>query len=263
MLGSFAEYLALPRADINLTRIPKNVSFVEAASLGCRFTTAYRAVVQQGKLKKEETVAVFGCGGLGLSCIMIAAATNTTNMVGDADHVNNDFDNDAASKNKRTIIAIDVSEQALEKALQVGATHVVNARSMKNEQVRREVCKLTSGNLGADLSIDAAGFASTCENAVHCTRKRMVQVGLGNTPVVIPMGSRVVGKELEIVGSHGFRATDMPHLLQLVAEKKLNVGALIERRVTLEEGARAIQDMDHKSPLGFTVVTDFSQRPQR
>jgi alcohol dehydrogenase len=81
MLGSFAEFLALPRADLNLCLIPPNVSFVEAAALGCRFTTAYRAVVQQGRLDTKKgneanrmSVGVFGCGGLGLSCIMIAAA---------------------------------------------------------------------------------------------------------------------------------------------------------------------------------------------
>mmetsp|Transcript_12540 Transcript_12540/g.35867 ORF Transcript_12540/g.35867 Transcript_12540/m.35867 type:complete len:223 (-) Transcript_12540:687-1355(-) len=74
MMGSFAEYLALPRADRNLSVIPEGVSFVEAAALGCRFTTAYRAVVQQGDIQTRQTVAVFGCGGLGLSCVMIAAA---------------------------------------------------------------------------------------------------------------------------------------------------------------------------------------------
>ena len=72
--GSFAEFVALPRADRNLARLPAEVSFEAAAALGCRGTTAYRAVVQQGRLGEGESVAVFGCGGLGLSCVMMAKA---------------------------------------------------------------------------------------------------------------------------------------------------------------------------------------------
>lgn len=86
----------------------------------------------------------------------------------------------------------------------------------------------------------------------------MVQVGLpiGEVPPVIPMGV-VAGRELELVGSHGFAATDLPDLLQMVVNGTLDPGRLVERQVTLEEGAQAIQDMDQGSPLGITVVTQF------
>ena len=243
--GSFAEYVALPRADRNLRHIPPSVSFVQAAALGCRFTTAYRAVLQQGRLQEtpNATVAVFGAGGLGLSCIMLAVAAGTAT----------------------TIIAVDVSRRALEKAQELGATHVIQATrdddtNSSNERVRTQVLEMTNGH-GADLSIDAAGFASTCENAVYATKRggRMVQVGLPigdeNQPV-IPMGL-VAGRELELVGSHGFAAQDLPDLLQLVVDGTLDPARLVEQEVTLEEGAQAIEDMDHGSPLGITVVTKF------
>jgi len=244
--GSFAEYVHLPRAARNVKKIPAAVSFVQAAALGCRFTTAYRAVLQQGRLTKGETLAVFGCGGVGLSCIMIAAAAG-------------------ASK----IIAVDVSLEALQKARELGATHTVQSqRDAPNDAdaVRRQVKALCEQqhhhDQGADVCIDAAGFAATCENAVYCTRRagRMVQVGLpiGDVPPVVPMGL-VAGWEIEIYGSHGFSSDDLPGLLDMVAQGGLDPGRLVEREVTLAEGAQAIQDMDKGSPLGITMVTKFNQ----
>jgi alcohol dehydrogenase len=230
--GSFAQFVALPRADRNLRMIPKGVTFVEAAALGCRFTTAYRAVLQQGRLKSGETVAVFGCGGLGLSCIMLAQGASI-------------------------IIAIDVNVAALEKSKTLGATHTIHVSS--DEQVRAEVWRI-SRNEGVDVAIDAAGVPSSCENAVYCTRRagRMVQVGLpiGGRPPLVPMGL-VASRELELIGSHGFAAHDLPDLLGMVADGRLTPMSLVEQCVTLEQGAQTLMDMDHISPLGMTVITDF------
>mmetsp|Transcript_18213 Transcript_18213/g.39707 ORF Transcript_18213/g.39707 Transcript_18213/m.39707 type:complete len:380 (-) Transcript_18213:124-1263(-) len=255
MLGSFAEFVEIKRADRNLRILPKGVSFVEAAALGCRFTTAYRAVIQQGlglkigdhrkdfgRSSNKITVCVFGCGGLGLSCIAIAQAFREEGNI-------------------ESIIAVDVSDRALDKALTLGADRVVNVKSlgMKDDAVRKKVMEFTNG-LGAELTIDAAGFSSTCENAVHTCRRggRMVQVGLpiGGRPPQIPMGA-VAGKELEIVGSHGFAATELPDLLNFVQSGKLQVRNLIEKEVNLSEGLEALMAMDTQSPLGITVITRF------
>lgn len=252
MYGSFAEYVEITRADRNLRVLPSSVSFVEAAALGCRFTTAYRAVVQQGlglankycsnSESLEKAMCVFGCGGLGLSCIMIAKAFQEEGNID-------------------SIIAVDVSEKALDKALELGADYVVNVKELgsNDKAVRNKVMELTSG-LGAELTIDAAGFAATCENAVLTCRRggRMVQVGLpiGGRPPQIPMGM-VAGKELEIVGSHGFAATELPDLLNLVASGKLQVKKLIEKEVNLIEGVEALMAMDAESPLGMTIITRF------
>jgi alcohol dehydrogenase len=235
--GGFAEYLALPRAEWNLSIIPENVTFQQAAALGCRFTTAYRAVLQQGRVNHKDSVAIFGCGGLGLSCCMLAVTTGCT-----------------------IVIAMDVSDLALEKAHQLGATHTLNTKNMSTVEVRRCVEEIVSD--GVDVSIEASGFVSACENAIHCTRRggRMVQVGLlsSNDLPNIPM-NMIAGKELEIVGSHGFAATDLPILLDMVSRNVLDPSCLIEREVTLVEGAKAIEDMDHSSPLGITMVTKFTK----
>ena len=302
--GSFAEYVLLPRADRNLQKLPSRVSFVQAAALGCRFTTAFRALLTQGKLVEilmknqrnqnaddcryqshkadptssfrqttPTTLAIFGCGGLGLACIMIASAAVTACV-----------DARSSQSNIIDIIAVDVSQEALQKAKILGATHTVLAARPKNNKdkqynyhqfqsdVQKKVLDLTPSGLGVDLSIDAGGFKATCENAVHCTKPkgRMIQVGLPidnesekfttvgqNEAPMIPMGL-VAGKELEIVGSHGFAAnTELPQLMQWVEDGILDPEKLVVRMVSLEEGIKAIQDMDHGSPLGITMVTQF------
>eukprot|EP01065_Artemidia_motanka_P006925 TRINITY_DN13386_c0_g1_i2.p1 TRINITY_DN13386_c0_g1~~TRINITY_DN13386_c0_g1_i2.p1 ORF type:complete len:320 (+),score=57.45 TRINITY_DN13386_c0_g1_i2:288-1247(+) len=231
--GSFAEYVSLPRADRNLTPLPAEVSFAQAAAIGCRFSTGWRAVVQQGRLQAGESLAVFGCGGLGLSCVMIGHA--------------------AGAK----VIAVDTSEQALQKAAEVGADVLVNA-SAGEDRARDAVIAATSG--GADVSVDAAGFSATSESAVWCAarRGRVVQVGLplGGRGPDIPM-ARVAGYELEIHGSHGCAAADFPALISMVARGKLRPEVLVEREVSLAEGAAAIEAMDRGSRPGVTLVTRF------
>lgn len=236
MPGGFAEFVAIPRADRNVSLMPPKVSFLQAAALGCRMTTAYRAVMQQGRLQVGETVAIFGCGGLGLAAVMIAAA---------------------AGDNVR-ILAVDTSEEACKKAIELGAWHAFDAKE-GNDYVRAKIAEVTGG-VGADVTLDAAGVAATCENAVWCTRRggRMVQVGLllHGTQPSIPM-ARVAGQEIEIIGSHGLAATDMPVLLSMVASGKLMPEKLVQREVTLEEGAQAVEAMEHGSPLGMTMITRF------
>eukprot|EP00956_Cyclotella_meneghiniana_P018103 scaffold29919_cov70-Cyclotella_meneghiniana.AAC.15 len=164
--------------------IPDGVSFVEAAALGCRYTTAYRAVLQQGQLCEKgsshsKVVAVFGCGGLGLSCVAIAAAFGA-----------------------KRIIAVDVSKYALEKALELGASDTILSTIPKqneeidsqNSTVYENIMRLTD-NVGADLTIDAGGFKQTCTDAVWACRRggRMVQVGLPSSQPILPL-SQLLGE---------------------------------------------------------------------
>lgn len=233
--GSFAEYLAIPRAANTLARIPVRVSFQQAAALGCRFTTAYRAVLQQGQITADKTIAVFGCGGLGLSCVMLAAAAGC-----------------------RMIIVVDVNQKALAKAMSLGATHIV-LQGESDDDVRSRVKELSIG--GVHVSLEASGFSSACENAVHCTRPtgRMIQVGLvSSVQPTFPMGL-VAARELEIIGSHGFAAEHLPELLALVESGKLDPSKIIEREVSLEQGAKAIEAMERGSPFGITMVTRFNR----
>ena len=234
--GSFAEYVAIPRADRNLRRLPDHISFVQAAALGCRFTTAYRAVYQQGRLQENQSVAIFGCGGLGLSCVMLAKA-----------------------KRAKIIVAIDVSQEALKKAQSLGATHVVNvSEGQASDEIARQVeAVLPDTEDGVDLSLDAAGFITTSEAAVYATRPGgiMTQVGLPHGSPAIPM-TRVAGKEITIIGSHGFDAQVLPDLLDLIA-LGVDPCQLVHSEVTLEQGCEALENMDYGSPLGMVMITQF------
>ena len=83
--GSFADLVALPRADVNLVRVPDEVPADVAAGLGCRFATAYRAVVHVARVQAGETVVVHGCGGVGLSAVMVAVALGARVLAVDPD----------------------------------------------------------------------------------------------------------------------------------------------------------------------------------
>ena len=245
--GSMAQFVALPRADRNLCKLPPEVTYIAAAALGCRTTTAFRAVVQRGDVRAGDVVVVWGCGGLGLSAVMVAVAQGAR------------------------VIAVDTSGPACEKARELGAFACVDATGKGGElgetgsllaaqQAAAQVVAITPDGVGADVAFDCAGFASTSEGACWSVRRagRVVQVGLpiGGRDTVVPM-ARVANQELEIVGSHGLAADDMPRVLAMVASGKLRPQDLIEREVDLEEGARAIAAMDDGSPLGMTMVTSF------
>ena len=231
--GSFAEYVGIHYADVNLVALPDTLTFDTAASLGCRFVTSFRAVVDQGRVSAGQWVAVHGCGGVGLSAIMIASAAGAN------------------------VVAVDISEQALALARQLGAVATVNANQVAD--VVEAVVEITQG--GAHVSLDALGHPTTCFNSISNLRKRgkHVQVGLmladHSTPA-IPM-SKVIANELEILGSHGMQAHRYDAMLAMIQSGKLAPEKLIGRRITLEESVQALINMDKFEGVGVTVVTEF------
>jgi alcohol dehydrogenase len=228
--GSFAELVAIRRADLNLIRLPNSMDFVTAASLGCRFATSYRAVMTQGRVRAGEWVAVHGCGGIGLSAIQIAIAAGAR------------------------VVAIDVSRAALDAAAALGAEVLVNA---SEPGVVEAIVAATGG--GAHLSIDALGSVETCLASIGSLRKRgrHVQIGLmvedAATPP-IPM-DRVVGWELEILGSHGMAAHEYPEMLARIADGRLRPDRLVGRTIPLDDAPAALVAMDGPSSgAGMTVI---------
>ncbi|GAA2902005.1 MULTISPECIES: zinc-dependent alcohol dehydrogenase family protein [Streptomyces] len=228
--GSFAQYVALDHADVNLVALPGELSFATAASLGCRFATAYRAVVRQGRVAAGEWVAVHGCGGVGLSAVMIAAASGAR------------------------VVAVDVSAQALDLARRFGAAQCLDATAVPDTAVA--VRDLTGG--GAHLSLDALGSPATCAASVNGLRRRgrHVQVGLlpsptGTTPV--PM-ARAIALELELLGSHGMAAHGYPPMLELVRSGVLRPDLLVTSTITLDEVPAALAGMGTVPGAGATVI---------
>lgn len=228
--GSFAEAVAVRYADFNLIRLPEELDFVTAAALGCRLATAYRAVALQGKVRSGEWVAIHGCGGVGLSAIMIASALGARP------------------------IAVDVREDSLAMARRFGAEHVINANS--TEDVAAAVRELSDG--GTQLSLDALGSAATAANSLRSLRRRgrHVQVGLlagSEFQPRLPM-ELVIGRELEIYGSHGLAAADYGPLLELVISGKVPAASMVQRKIALDEAPAALAEMGQFGGPGITVI---------
>lgn len=231
--GSFAEYVSIHKADLNLVALPETLDFATAASLGCRFVTSFRAVVDQGKTSAGQWVAVHGCGGVGLSAIMIANAVGAN------------------------VIAIDISDDKLAMARAMGAVATVNATKVAN--VVEAVTDITQG--GVHVSLDALGHPTTCFNSISNLRRRgkHIQVGLmlaENSTPAIPM-AKVIAHELEILGSHGMQAHRYGAMLDMVQSGKLTPEKLIGKRINLEQSIDALMNMDKFEVSGVTVVTEF------
>lgn len=228
--GSFAELVLVPVADLNLVALPDSVDFVTAASLGCRFATAYRALTVHGRLGAGDWLAVHGCGGVGLSAVMIGVALGAR------------------------VVAVDVRPDALDRATELGAEHTVDATS--DDPVAR-IGQLTGG--GARVSVDAVGSPATASASVGCLRPRgrHLQVGLllgEDARPALPM-DLVVARELEIHGSHGMAAADYPGLVELVERGALRPDRLVGRVIGLDEAGEALSRMDGPgSGAGMTVV---------
>ncbi len=231
--GSFAEYVAIHQADLNLIGLPESMDFATAASLGCRFATSFRAIVDQGRTSAGEWVAIHGCGGVGLSAIMIAHAIGAN------------------------VVAVDIADEKLALANALGAVATVNANSVAD--VAEAVIEITGG--GAHVSVDALGHPTTCFNSIRNLRRRgkHIQVGLmladHSTPEV-PM-AKVIAHELEILGSHGMQAHRYGAMLAMIEAGTLHPERLIGDRISLAQSIEALTAMDRFESRGVTVVTSF------
>jgi alcohol dehydrogenase len=224
--GSFAEFVAVHHADVNLVPLPDAIDSVTAAGLGCRFATAYRAVVAHGRVQPGSWVAVHGCGGVGLAAIMIATAHGAQ------------------------VVAVDVNPAALDLAREFGAVHTLAPPAAQ------EMVALTGG--GVHVSVEALGRARTFADSIAGLRRRgrHIQVGLlvaddANPPTDM---AAVIGCELEIVGSHGMAAHAYPQMLAEIAAGRLHPARLVSRVIGLEQAPRALATFATNGHAGATVV---------
>jgi alcohol dehydrogenase len=215
--GSFAEQVSVPAADTNLVRLPDAIDFVGAAALGCRFATAYRALTGHGPVRRGDRVAVFGCGGAGLSAVMIAVALGAR------------------------VVAVDPSPAARARAAELGAQVTADAADVGDVHV----------------AIDAYGSPDTADASIRSLRRRgrHVQVGLifGSAPIPWDL---VVARELRIAGSHGMAAADYPAMLAMVADGRLRPRELVGSVIGLEDAGAALTAMDNPvaDRAGLVVV---------
>lgn len=223
--GGYAEYVAAPAKDV--IPLPPEIPLVEAAIIADATTTPYHAVVNRGQVKPGDKVVIFGCGGIGLNLVQIAAAVGAQ------------------------VIAVDIVDQKLDFARKLGAAATINAHQV--ERVDKEVRKLTGG--GADLGFEAIGNPTIQEQTFASLRAggRFVVVGYSDQPMTLDTG-RVMFREMEIIGSLGCRAVDYPRVIELARQGKIKVRELVTACFSLDEINRGFDTL-RKSEGIRSVVT--------
>lgn len=228
--GAFAQYTTIPFADVNAVHVPESISDEAAALVGCRVSTAYRGVVERGRLGAGEVLCVYGCGGVGLAAVALGRAMGAQ------------------------VVAVDVSADALALARHVGADVLLDARD--HEHIADEVHARTGG---AHVSVDCLGHAATASNSVLSLRAlgRHVQIGLFPAPTADFPISRVIRDELEVLGVHGLSASRFHEVFALMEAGRLDPTAMVTQRLGLADIPVALPAMGQFAQPGVSVVTQL------
>lgn len=231
--GAFANYLAIAPAEANLVPLPDRVSDAEAAILGCRATTAWRAVHDRAQIRPNEWLVIVGAGGAGLAAVLIGKAADAR------------------------VIAVDPNPKARAMAMMLGADHVLEAGKDTLEAIHT----LTQG--GADVAIEAVGRTQSFDLALRSLRKlgRYVQIGMptgAHETVPLPLLELIYGRELVLMGMRGLPAPDFAGLLAQMDQGRLEFTPLIRETIALQDLGCALRDMDTPTwQGGISVVTEF------
>jgi alcohol dehydrogenase len=232
--GGFGALVDIPSADFNMVHLPESIGFPEAASMGCRFMTSFHGMVDRAQVRPGEWVAVFGCGGIGLSAVNIASAIGAN------------------------VIGVDLDSAKLEMAKGLGAMHVINASKADPITAIKE---LTGG--GAHVALDALGIATTARNSVMSLRRlgRHVQIGLTTKAEhgEIPMPTDLIARmELQLIGSYGMQVSHYPAMLQMIDAGKISPKKLITGTTNLSGINPVFEEMNTFQNVGVTVITDYT-----
>jgi propanol-preferring alcohol dehydrogenase len=223
----------VPAAGINLVRLPDEVDFLSAAAIGCRYMTAYHALVDRANIRPGEWVAVFGIGGVGLSAVQIATVLGAQ------------------------VVAVDIGEPKLAMARKEGAAATVNAAQ---EDPVAAVKAVTNG--GASVTVDALGSAQTALPAFRSLRKagRHIQIGLTSQAekgkLSVPADVMTL-QEMSFIGSAGCPTTSYPGLLALIATGKLDPKRLVTDTIPIEQASDVLSSMTNFATVGFNVITTW------
>ena len=211
-LGTFGSYSVVPQEAA--IPIDKDMPFPQAALMGCGVTTGVGAAINTARVQPGTTVAVFGCGGVGLNCIQGSAIAGAT-----------------------TIIAVDLLDNKLELGREFGATHTVNASKVDPVE---EIRSLTGG-AGVHYAFEAIGLVEQpFVQSIQCTRHRGITVWVGHAPLETPVtiDARILIYEKTVIGSMYGSARphiEFPRLISLYKAGKLKLDELISRSFPVED----------------------------
>ncbi|MCP4759844.1 MAG: alcohol dehydrogenase catalytic domain-containing protein [Planctomycetes bacterium] len=223
--GAYAEYVCVPAKDV--LNLPESIPLAEASIIADALSTPYHAVKNRAQVRPGDTVAVFGCGGVGINAVQLAAAAGAY------------------------VIAVDLNEQKLEWAKELGAAETVNASEV--ERASKAIKKMTGG--GVDIAMEVIGNPRTIEEAFESVRigGRMCVVGYTHEKINIVAG-KIMFKELEIVGSLGCPPGEYVPLIRMVEAGKIDVSRLVTHRFPLDEIQGAFDVMKDGCSLRSIVI---------
>lgn len=219
-LGNMAEYAVVPEACV--VPVDRDVPFKAAALVGCGVTTGVGAALKTAEVKPGSTVAVFGCGGVGLSVVQGARIAGA-----------------------RRVIAVDLSAEKLEMARRFGATDCVNPGS----DPVKEIMGMTGG-LGVDYAFEVVGSGKLVETCFKATRRggMTVVVGVGRrddrysfNAMILPFTAKTIKGSM--YGSANFKI-DFPMLLDLYKAGKLDLEGMVTRTYSIDEAPQAFADLE-------------------
>jgi 6-hydroxycyclohex-1-ene-1-carbonyl-CoA dehydrogenase len=222
--GAYAEYVVAPARDC--FALPAEIPLAEACLIGDAMSTPYHAVKNRARIRVGETVAVFGCGGVGINAVQFAALAGA--------HV----------------IAVDIDDRKLALARQFGAGDTLNPRSV--ERVDKELKKRTGG---LDAALEVIGKPETLRAAFDSLRPggRLCVVGYCAEPVALPF-SKTMFFELEVLGSLGCRPSDYPELIHLVRSGRAKLAPLVTGRYALADIFAGLDALRHGQGLRGIVL---------
>jgi S-(hydroxymethyl)glutathione dehydrogenase/alcohol dehydrogenase len=238
-MAGLAEYAVLPATAVHPlpASYSTGASYVNSSIVGCAVFTAYGAVHNVACLRSGESVAVLGVGGIGANVIQLARAQN-------ADR----------------IIAVDVNEEKLALARQMGATHTINASAAAKGgkvDVAEELRAFTDGR-GVDVAFEALGRADTFVQAIGGLRDggRAVMVGIAPAGVTAAVDiTRLVRRKLQVLGSYGARARkDLPAIMRLLERGQIRIDEAVSRRFSLAQAGEAYKLLNEGKIIGRAVI---------
>jgi 6-hydroxycyclohex-1-ene-1-carbonyl-CoA dehydrogenase len=208
--GAYAEYVVSPAKDA--IPLPKEIPLEEGSIIADAISTPYHAVKNRGQVKPGDKIIVFGCGGVGINVVQMAAAVGAT------------------------VIAVDLIDEKLALAKKLGAHDTLNPG--KVEDVGKALRKMTGG--GADTAFEVIGKPETIQLAFGCVKTggRLVVVGYTDKNISINAG-RIMYREMEIMGSLGCRPVDYPRIIEMVKTGKIKVAELVTQKFPLDDIGKA------------------------
>lgn len=228
-MGGLAEYAVVPQTSVFI--LPDSVDLYKSCILGCAAFTAYGAVVNQGNVSDGDSVAVIAVGGVGMSIIQIAKSMGASQ-----------------------ILAVDINDDKLKRAKELGADLTINSKEVDADQ---EIFKKTDGR-GADVAFEVLGKPDTILTAFNSVRDggKVVAVGIAGQKKTVEIDiTRLVRRGIKIFGSYGARTrTDMPKVVELAKQGKLDIEKTVSKVYKLEETSDAYLALNKGEIVGRAII---------